>query len=327
MNRARKRFFFSLLTVLFLMGVVSIGCANKKGNVWGEYPNIQSAKDLHLKQTSSLDTDSPKELPEMSFEEHERLGDVSFGRGDLGMAFIHYEKSLKLKSGNSNIHYKKGLLLAIGGMNEEAIAEFNKALKGEPKHALSHEGLGIAYFQIKKYHDAETWFKRAVDLDPKLWKAHNFLGVIYDYREQYKKAVRQYEAAISLKDDDGLLYNNLGTSYSLAGDYENAVKALKRGLSTKNAKNKIYNNLGLVLSKAGKYNEAWEAFRKGGNEAQAYNNLGCAYLEQGKYKGAIRCFEKAIQLRPTFYKKASENLRKAKMAHEPSPLGLELDVP
>jgi tetratricopeptide (TPR) repeat protein len=262
----------------------------------------------------------------MSPEEHERLGDVSFGRGDLGMAFIHYEKSLKLKPDNGKIHYKKGLLLAIGGMNEEAIEEFKNALKKVPKHALSYQGIGVAYFQMRKYDDAESSFKKALDLDQNLWRAHNFLGVIYDYKKQYKKAVREYKTAISLKEDDGSLYNNLGTSYSLAGDYENAVEALKRGLSTKNAKNKIYNNLGLVLSKTGKYNEAWEAFRKGGNESQAHNNLGCVYLEQGKYTEAIRCFEKAIQLKPTFYKKASENLRKAKLAQE-SPVESVVKIP
>jgi tetratricopeptide (TPR) repeat protein len=66
-------------------------------------------------------------------------------------------------------------------------------------------------------------------------------------------------------------------------------------------------------SKIGNYQEALEAFRKGGGEAEAYNNLGCIYLKQKKYKEAIRCFEKAIQLKPTFYTKASENLRKARL--------------
>jgi tetratricopeptide (TPR) repeat protein len=100
----------------------------------------------------------------------------------------------------------------------------------------------------------------------------------------------------------------------LAGDYNKAITAFNRGLSAKGPHSKIYNNLGLVLSKTGKYEEALEAFRKGGGEAQAYNNLGCIYLKQKKYKAAIRCFKKAIQLKPTFYTKANENLKKAKLS-------------
>jgi tetratricopeptide (TPR) repeat protein len=55
-----------------------------------------------------------------------------------------------------------------------------------------------------------------------------------------------------------------------------------------------------------------EAFRRGGTEASAFNNLGCIYLGQGKYAEAEAHFEKAIALSPTFYVKASENLRQAR---------------
>ncbi|MFV9692162.1 MAG: tetratricopeptide repeat protein, partial [Desulfobacteria bacterium] len=62
------------------------------------------------------------------------------------------------------------------------------------------------------------------------------------------------------------------------------------------------------------HEEAFEAFRKGGNEAQAHNNLGCIYLKEGKPEKAITCFEKAISINPDFYVRASENLRKARIA-------------
>jgi Flp pilus assembly protein TadD len=217
-------------------------------------------------------------------------------------------------------------------MNEHAILEFREALKKESRHALSHEGLGLAYFQMKKYDDAEVCFRKAVELDPKLWRAHNFLGVIYDYKEQYKKAIRQYQAAIALKENNGPLYNNLGISYFLAGDSRKAIAAFNRGLSTKSIHSRISNNLGLVLAEMGRYGEALEAFRKPGDEAQAYNNLGCIYLKHGKYEKAERCFEKAIELKPTFYAKASENARKARMDHGSSfdltvETSLEGDIP
>jgi tetratricopeptide (TPR) repeat protein len=65
-----------------------------------------------------------------------------------------------------------------------------------------------------------------------------------------------------------------------------------------------------------------EAFKKGGDEAKAYNNMGFVYLKMGERDKAIRSFEKAIEIRPTFYLKASENLKKAKMDREDEqPLG------
>jgi tetratricopeptide (TPR) repeat protein len=66
----------------------------------------------------------------------------------------------------------------------------------------------------------------------------------------------------------------------------------------------------------GRYSEALEVFRNGGNEASAYNNVGCMYLDQGKYKEAIGCFEKAIEISPTYHEQAGENLRRARMAYQ-----------
>ncbi len=311
--------FSTLLVLILVLAVCCWGCASKQHNSDNRYnsTHILSAKELHLgKEPRSVKREALNRLPEMTREEHETLGDIQFSRGDLGPAFVQYEKSLELNPDNSRIRYKKGSLLIIGGMNEDAILEFEKVLKKNPKHALSYEGLGMAYFQMKKYDDAEACFHKAIALDPKLWKAHNFLGIIYDYKNRSEKAVYQYEAAIALKDDNELLYNNLGISHFLAGDYQKAIKAFNKALATKRASSKTYNNLGLVLASAGKYREALEAFRKAGDEAQAHNNLGCAYLEQGKYKEAIRCFEKAIELRPTFYATASDNLRRGRLAYQ-----------
>jgi Flp pilus assembly protein TadD len=318
MNKLEKRWLLALSAAMYILAVSSWGCATKKQNLQNGYAfnEIVSAKELHLqKEGPSLDKETPKELPQMTSDEHERLGDVYFSRGDLGKAFAEYETALKLNGKDSGIHYKKGLLLVIGRMNEDAILEFQEALNKESKHALSHEGLGLAYFQMKKYEAAEAWFRKAVELNPKLWRAHNFLGIIYDYRKQYEEAIDEYKAAIAVKGNNGLLYNNLGISYFKTGDHENAITAFNKGLATRPADSRIHNNLGLVLAEMGRYREALEAFRKGGDEAQAYNNLGCIYLNHGKYEKAQHCFEKAIELKPTFYAKASENARKARLDH------------
>jgi Flp pilus assembly protein TadD len=309
-----------LLVAVIIMAAGSWGCASNKtpnwirASGWGGFP---SAKELHLqKESVSADMSTQEELPEMTCEEHERLGDVNFSRGNIGTAFVQYQKSLQLNPKNSIIHYKIGLLFVVCGMNEDAVGEFREVLKKESNHALSHEGLGLAFFQMKQYEDAEECFRNAAEHDPKLWKPHNFLGIINDYNGRHKAAVREYEAALALKPDNRVLYNNLGTSYLLAGDYEKAVNVFNKAIATKKAYNSIYNNLGLSLSKMGRHREALEAFRKGGDEAQAYNNLGCIYLQNGDYEKAIRCFEKAIELKPTFYTNARENLKKAILARQ-----------
>ena len=327
LSMVRKRSGISILKFVVLCSVSAAGllaCAGKNHNSFKESSirGFKSSRELHLKQQAwAASSDALKTLPDMTPQEHERLGDIYFRRGDLAMAFAQYSKALLNGPEHADLFYKKGLLLVLGKMNEDAVPEFEKALEKDPKNAQAYEGLGLAYFQMQKYEQAKSSFQNAIQLDPKLWKAHNFLGIIYDYQGDHKKAAIEYEASIASTDKTALLYNNLGISFFLAGDYENAVNAFRRAVSLGQGDQRTYNNLGLALSTQAKYGEALEAFRKGGDEAQAYNNLGCIYLKHGKYEKAERCFEKAIELKPTFYAKASENARKARMDH-----GLSFDL-
>ena len=291
-----------------------LSCSAPKQNLWSGN-NYESTFRSQLVHAPDNKTATSEALPEMTSEEHERLGDVHFRQNNLQAAFVHYEKSLELNPDNPRVHYKKGILFTVNGTNEDAIKEFQAVLKKDSKHALAYVGLGQASFQMKKYEEAAKHLQKATELDPKLWKDHNLLGVIYDYKKRHQKAAQEYRTAIALKPDNGSSYNNLGVSYSLQGDYKLAKEAFKEALKNTTASGKIYNNLGLVLAQQGRHYEALEAFRKGGDEAQAQNNLGCAYLQQGEREKAIRSFEKAIESRPTFYAKASDNLKKARWAN------------
>ena len=100
-------------------------------------------------------------------------------------------------------------------------------------------------------------------------------------------------------------------SYSLAGEYKKAIKAFHKAIELKHREPKVFNNLALALANLGRFEEALDTFKKTGGEAQAYNNLGCIYLNLGKFNKAEQCFEKAIVLKPAFYAKALENMKKA----------------
>jgi tetratricopeptide (TPR) repeat protein len=290
---------------------ILLGCAsNNEGfrlkNGYREFLKMQSAsyddKSTNLRATVMTD------------EEHQRLGDLFYDQGNLSKAFIHYEKSLLLNPGNTQVRYKKGLLLVIGRLNEEAIKDFKAVLEKNSKDAPSYVGLGLASFQMQKYGEAEENFQKAIELDPKLWKAHNMLGVIYDHKKSHKKAVQHYRTAIRLQPTSALLYNNLALSYSLREDYAQAVEFFHKALDVKEAgsfRERIYNNLGMALAKLGKYSQALEAFTKGGDRAQAHNNLGCVYLHQGQREKAIQSFNKALEVKDTFYLKALQNLKSA----------------
>ncbi|MCK4603416.1 MAG: tetratricopeptide repeat protein, partial [Deltaproteobacteria bacterium] len=173
MKVINNRSFLFLAVILGVMAGSLFGCAAREQNAraWNEYRNLpkQQLSDFPGNRIPSVADDAidAETLPEMTGDEIERSGDLLLSRGNLDKAFVQYEKALQLKPDNIRVQYKKGLLFLLGRMNEDAIKEFQSVLEREPEYALAYKGLGQAFFQVKKYDQAEENFQRAVELDPK----------------------------------------------------------------------------------------------------------------------------------------------------------------
>jgi Flp pilus assembly protein TadD len=298
----------TIITVSFLSGCASHDKAVRKSEYDVDSKEIRKLVESQAQANrSSAEATPPADL---TAAEYERLGDIYLSKGDPINTFTHYEKALQKDPHNTNIHYKKGLLFLIEGLNNDAIASFDKVLQEKPDHALAHKGLGHSYFQLNQPEKAKEHLLKAVERDSTLWSAHNLLGIIYDAEKNHTLAIAEYEKALAIKKDSGVVYNNMGLSYSMTGNYQNAIDSLNRAVKAGYTEDKVFNNLGFALFMTGRKREAFEAFKKGGNEAQAFNNLGSMYLVAGDHEKAKKCFEDAIVLKPAFYETANENLKK-----------------
>jgi Flp pilus assembly protein TadD len=308
----QKRIAAGAILVVLLM--LLAGCGSSKGlrvaieTGGGDQKNVGPASDQH----TAFISDDTKKLPEITGDEYEQLGDALLNKGSLYLAYVQYEKSLKLKPDNLRVEYKKGVALLLGEKNDDAIRQFEMVLKKDPKFDLAYEGLGRAYFQNKDYLQAERHLQKAVELNHKLWKSYNFLGNLYDHQQNYEKAILEYTSAIAIRPEQGFLYNNLGVSCLLAGHNHAALDALVKAAEKGYREPRVFNNLALAYANLGRYDEAMDSFRRAGGEAHAHNNMGCIYLEKGNYQEAVASFEKAIAIEPGFYAKAADNLKKAK---------------
>ncbi len=301
----------SALVCLGIIGILVGGCSfgkSQQQDLLKEYrKKIEMQKAVLAKEEEKQIT-----APELGAEEYEKLGNLYLRQGNMDLAFLQYDKALRMDPSRIHIRYKLGRLFLEKGTPEEAGREFQEILKLTPNDALAHEGMGRVYFKQVHFAEAERSFQRATKLKDSLWQAHNFLGIIYDRQDKFDLAISHYRSAIALNPKSSMLYNNLGISLFLKRDYEEAVSAFTDALFLENSNKKIHNNRGLALSKLERYEEAFEAFRKGGDGASAYYNLGQIYIKEGKCEEAIRAFEKAIEAKPIFYPAAHEGLERAK---------------
>ncbi len=74
---------------------------------------------------------------------------------------------------------QNGVDLLLLGKYKDAITNFEKSLRIDPRQPEVYYNMGIAYFQLKKYSNAIVQYRRAIDLKNNFAEARNNLGVCY----------------------------------------------------------------------------------------------------------------------------------------------------
>ncbi len=253
----------------------------------------------------------PKELRPLPPERLEALGDLSLQARDYESSLVNYTQILQQHPERTDLRYKVGVILVLSGKTEAARKELAEVLAREPNMLEAHEAMGLVNLEDKQYPAAIQEFQTVLARDPQRAQTYHLLGMTYLETGQTGPAIAQLQRAVQLDPRRPSLYATMGQAYISQKDYGHAIEWLQKGRSLAPDNKKINYNLGMALAGQKRYAEALEAYLKAGDEAQAYNNIGVHYFMDGKYEEAAKCFQRAIELRPTYYGEAKANLQKA----------------
>ncbi|MEJ2071332.1 MAG: tetratricopeptide repeat protein [Syntrophobacterales bacterium] len=203
------------------------------------------------------------------------------------------------------------VIFLLSGQPQGARNDLNMVLAAKPDMLEAREALGLTYLEEKHYPEAIRVFKEVLRRDGSRVKTRHLLGIAYLATDNPQEATRVMEKAAAVNDKNVALLATLGQAYLKVKDYNKALLYLKKGQSLDPDDKKINLQLGMTLAGMKRYSEAFDTFLKAGDEAQAYNNIGVHYYLEGRYEDAAKCFQKALDLRPTFYKEAKVNLQRA----------------
>jgi Flp pilus assembly protein TadD len=95
--------------------------------------------------------------------------------------------------------FQQGREHLSNGRAAQATVALEKAKKREPEKASIREALGIAYFRIHRYAEAESEFRKMLDLAPADDYAHYALGRCLEKRGRAHEANGHYKLASSLR--------------------------------------------------------------------------------------------------------------------------------
>jgi Flp pilus assembly protein TadD len=95
--------------------------------------------------------------------------------------------------------FQQGRAHLRAGRAAQATVALEKAKRREPEKASIREALGIAYFRIRRWTEAETEFRKLVELSPADDYAHYALARALERQGRSAEAGRHYSLARAMQ--------------------------------------------------------------------------------------------------------------------------------
>jgi tetratricopeptide (TPR) repeat protein len=299
---------------LCLMFLLVCSCLTTKGSK--NAPAFRGLKASEAERLGALNNPGFQDKPAQrdqddSPENLTETAETFLQNGDYESSLLNYSKILSQNPERHDIRYKLGVALLLTGKLEEAKKELAEVLLHKMDMLEAHEALGVVYLQENNLTAAQQEFRSVLAVDPKRFQSRYLLGEVNLRAGQYSQALTEFKSAQELAPHSARIMSDLGWTYFKLNNYDQGLQWLNKAKALNPQNKKVNLRIGMVLAAQKKFPEALEAFRKAGDEAQAFNNIGVHYYLEHRYAEAARCFQKALEVRPTFYQEAKVNLEKA----------------
>ena len=137
-----------------------------------------------------------------------------------------------------------------------AAAEFQAALRANPKMPEAAFGVGYIRFKQRRYDAARPWLEQELALDPCHARAHYYLGRAAEAGKRFAEARRRFEQAAACRPQYADPYLGLGMLDYAAQQYESAVEHLRKALALDPQLREARYRLARALRRLGRGDEA-----------------------------------------------------------------------
>jgi tetratricopeptide (TPR) repeat protein len=217
-------------------------------------------------------------------------------------------------------HNERGLELFSKGKLEQAVKEYEEAIRADPAFAAAHNNLGSAHFAAGRFEEAAGSFRRACELDPAYGQAHFNLALAHIKLGREKEAHDALGAALRA-------YDAAGEAHLKAGRLAEAEEAFRGMLQIDPDYAPALLRLGLVCNAARRFDEAATHLRRvverHPTNPAVHEALAESLFGQNNYTEAAASADRALKLSPDSpdahylagLARAALNQRDAALAH------------
>jgi len=197
-----------------------------------------------------------------------------------------WRTTLARNPGSWMAHNGLGMLLVQKGEVDEAIVQFQQAIRTGADNPEARDNLGNALFQKGRRDQAIIQYRWAVESDPGSALAHSNLGNALLYQGQVGQAMVHYRAAVKLEPDNGFFLNNLAwlLAASPQPSFRNgqeAVQLAERACQlTGYQQPQLISTLAAAYAQAGRFDDAVAAGQKARDLALALGQQMLAHQDE-----------------------------------------------
>jgi len=243
-------------------------------------------------------------VTENNYLAHNNLGDALDRKGQTDEAIREFQDAIRLGPNFAPAYNNFGAALDRKGQTDEAIEQFQEAIRLKPDYAVAHCNLGSALDRKGQTDEAIRQFQDAIRLKPDYVETHYNLGIAFAKKGQTVEAINQFEDAIRLRPDYAEAHNNLGNALMSMGRSDEAITNYRQALEINPDYFEVLNNLGTALAAKGQLAEAIENYRRAiqlnSTRPDTFVHLGMALEQSGRTREAVTEYREALRLNPNF---------------------------
>ena len=235
---------------------------------------------------------------------HFNCGVAYHAINDFENAIEQYNKAIRLNPNSAVAYNNRGVAKDSLDQHEDAITDYNEVLRLNPKDAATYNNRGLANINLGKHEDAITDFDQAIRLNPDDAEAYYNRGNVKKSLGEYKDAITDYNQAIRLNPDFAKAYTNRGTAKDSLGQHVDAIADYNHSIKLKPDYAATYYNRGIAKNSLGQHQDAIADYNHSiklkPDFAEAYTNRGIVKYSLGQHQDAIADYNKVLRLKPDY---------------------------
>ncbi len=228
-------------------------------------------------------------------------------QGSLGKnveALANYDRALALQPRHAEALSNRGNTLKALRRFDEALDSFDRALAVQPDYPAALSNRGAVLFEMSRYEEALATYDRSLAIRPDQVVAHYNRGGALQKLERFEEAIASYDRALALNPGLVEAHANRGNTLNALSRYDEALASFDRALALRPDLVEALTNRGNALNALRRYDEALASYDRAivcqPTYAGAQYNRGTTLHQMGRYDEALACYERAIALQPNY---------------------------